>query len=51
MREQALAGTSIATTAASFPLAAVNDWLQSVSLVVAIVSGLWSIYLIHKRKR
>lgn len=51
MREQALAGTSIATTAASFPLAAVNDWLQLVSLVVAIVTGLFSIYLMLTRKR
>lgn len=51
MRENALAGTSVVTTAVSFPLAAVNDWLQFISLVVAIASGALSIYLMLKRKR
>ena len=51
MREHLLAGTSVATTAVSFPLAAVNTWLQFISLVVAILSGALSLYLTLKRKR
>lgn len=51
MREHVLAGTSVATTVASFPLATVNTWLTMLSLIVAIVSGSVSLYIALKRKR
>lgn len=51
MSEHVLAGTSVTTTAASFPLAAVSEWLQLASLIVAIISGSISIYLALRRRR
>lgn len=42
--------TSISSFIASIPLAQINEVLQTIALVVAIVSGLWGFVKSQKKK-